>query len=155
MQMMLTHCSGSVDFSLRRVGLLGQPLIRCDALHALVVNHVALALDVRVFGRVAQLVIRCNAPHALVFDHVALQRPGRAVHRTVGQLGCSSHGSFSMLISSWSTAANPSLLVMTQIEVLVTGLTCRLKEDGRAFSVMHSVNVHSDAFSVMHSVCCV
>lgn len=74
-----------------------------------------------------------------------------------------SYGSFSMLISSWSTAVNLSLLVMTQIEVQVTGLTCRLKEDGRAFSVMHSVwcvqchrwCIHSDTFILHYDECAV
>ena len=49
-----------------------QLLVPCDALLALVVDHVALALDVRVFGRVAQLLVPCDPLLALVIKHVAL-----------------------------------------------------------------------------------
>jgi len=80
MRMILIHCSGSADLCHRRPPLLGQLAMRCAAQHALVVEHVALALDERVFGRVArhlaplvaQLVIRCDAQHALLVEHVAL-----------------------------------------------------------------------------------
>jgi len=59
--MMLTQCSGSEKFSLRRVALLAHVMVPCAAPHALVVDHVALALDERGFGRgAAQIAI----PHA-------------------------------------------------------------------------------------------
>jgi len=47
-------------------------MVSCDAPRALVVDHVALALDVRLFGRVTQVMVPCNALLALVVDHVAL-----------------------------------------------------------------------------------
>jgi len=70
--MMLTQCSGSGLFRTRLRTRVTQILVPCDAPHALVVDHVALALDVRGFGRVTQILVPCDAPHALVVDHVAL-----------------------------------------------------------------------------------
>ena len=74
--MMLAQCKSVVFFSPRRVVLLGKLLVPCDAPHALGVDHVALALDERVFVRgaaqTAQLMVSCDAPHALFVDHVAL-----------------------------------------------------------------------------------
>ena len=72
MRMMLTQCSGSGLFRTRLRTRVTQILVPCDAPHALVVDHVALALDVRGFGRVTQILVPCDAPHALVVDHVAL-----------------------------------------------------------------------------------
>jgi len=61
MRTILIHCNGSAFCGPRRPPPLSRPVIRCDARHALLVEYVALALDVRVFGRVTQLVIPCDS----------------------------------------------------------------------------------------------
>jgi len=70
--MMLTQCNGFAFFNPCRVGPLANLLVPCDAQHALVVDHVALALDERVFAQIAQLVVLCDAQHTLDVDHVSL-----------------------------------------------------------------------------------
>jgi len=65
MRMIVIHCNGSVFFCLRRPPHRAHPVTPCDARHALLVDHVALALDVRVSGRVAPCVAIPHVPHAL------------------------------------------------------------------------------------------
>ena len=69
---MLTQCIGFVNFSLRLVGQFAHLMVLCDALHALDVEHVAIALDVRVFGQIAQVIVPFDAQLALLVDHVAI-----------------------------------------------------------------------------------
>jgi len=64
--MMLTQCIGFVNFSLCRVAQIGHLMVLCDAPHALVVDHVAIALDERVFAQIAQVIVPFDTPHALV-----------------------------------------------------------------------------------------
>ena len=87
---MLTQCKGLVIFSPRRVALLGKLIVPCDAMHALGVDHVALALDEHVFARgaaqIVQLMVSCDAPHALLVDHVALALDERVFARGAAQI---------------------------------------------------------------------
>ena len=78
MRMILTQCSGSGIFIAHwhPRTLFALVMVPCDAPFTHVVDHVPLALDVRVFGRgtsqIAQILVSCDAHHALVVDHVAL-----------------------------------------------------------------------------------
>jgi len=66
---MVTHCSGSGNCFPRHVALLGYPLVPCDAPHALVFDHVALAPDECGFDRgaaqIAQILVSCDAWHRM------------------------------------------------------------------------------------------
>jgi len=76
--MILTQCSGSGIFIAHwhPRTLFALVMVPCDAPFTHVVDHVPLALDVRVFGRgtgqITQILVPCDAWHALVVDHVAL-----------------------------------------------------------------------------------
>jgi len=72
-------------------------MVPCDARHTLVVDHVALALDARVFAQIAQLMVPCDARHTLVVDHMALALDDRVFaqiaipHRTCALEARASH----------------------------------------------------------------
>jgi len=65
---MLTQCIGFVNLSPRITAQNAELVVPS----ALVVDHVAIALDERVFARIAQVIVPFDAQHALVVDHVAI-----------------------------------------------------------------------------------
>jgi len=69
--MMLTQCIGFANFSLCRVAQIGHLMVLCDALLALVVDHVAPALDERGFAQIAQVVVPFDAQLVVLGEHVA------------------------------------------------------------------------------------
>ena len=62
----------ALSLDVRGFGHVAQPVVSCDALLAALVDHVALFLDERVFGQVTQPVVSCDALLAALVDHVAL-----------------------------------------------------------------------------------
>ena len=70
---MLTQCNGFAFFPPLCVALLAQLTLSCDAQHALVVDHVAFALDERVFGLFAipyfACVLEARTRHIVPFQH--------------------------------------------------------------------------------------
>ena len=67
MCMMLIQCFGRTNLDTRRAGQVAQIMKRCDALLAVLVDHVAPSLDERGFGHIAQLVVPCDALLVVLF----------------------------------------------------------------------------------------
>ena len=61
MCMMLIQCFGRMNLDRRLARQFAQLVEPCDALLAMLVDHVALFLDDRIFGQVAQVVEPCDA----------------------------------------------------------------------------------------------
>ena len=73
MRMMLTQCIGFVNLSPRRATQIAHIMVPFDAPLALVIDHVAITLDERVFTcgatQIAQIMVPFDVPLALVVDH--------------------------------------------------------------------------------------
>jgi len=61
-------------------------MVPCDAPHALLVDHVTLALDDSVFSRIAHLMVPCDEPHAMLVDYVALALDERVFARGAAKI---------------------------------------------------------------------
>jgi len=83
--MMLIQCVGRMNLGHRLAAHFVHLVEPCAAPLAVLVDHVALSLDVRGFARLAQLLEPCDALLAVLVDHVALF-PDERVFAQVAQL---------------------------------------------------------------------
>ena len=74
MPVIFTHCSCLAIFCVRLCPLLADVVKPCDAQRALIIDHVAVALDVLVFERVAAQVAQLVKPAALALNELVFVR---------------------------------------------------------------------------------